>query len=127
MGMKEFDDADPFGLNEEPAAVAEELFIYLGARELFKAKVSPEDYSFLLSMGAWSYVVNRGNNIYARRGTGHRGRTTIMKHRIVCERAHGPPPSPIHTPDHRDWDTLNNTRENLRWRTPKEQRMHQRR
>lgn len=41
----------------------------------------------------------------------------LYLHRFICEKVHGPPPSPEHIADHRDDNGLNNRGMNLRWRT----------
>lgn len=71
--------------------------------------------------------VNRRHKVYARRNTGsHRmanGHRTpqawVWLHKEICLRAHGPAPDIFHTiADHKDGDTLNCRRGNLRWATP---------
>jgi len=113
------DDAQPADLY--PAAVK----FVVGKRKRFVVTVSAEDYEFL-TRHKWNYKISRGGNVYARRGGGIKKSTgelyqTILMHRVVCERAHGPAPSPEHTPDHRNRKTLDNRRKNLVWATKSEQ------
>lgn len=46
----------------------------------------------------------------------------LWLHVAIMERIE-PRPSPLHVPDHIDRDTMNNTRENLRWATPTQNRL----
>jgi hypothetical protein len=56
------------------------------------------------------------------------GRTrTIFMHRVILRRRmRRRPPSPQHQCDHRDIDSLNNTRRNPRWATRRQQLMNRR-
>lgn len=66
----------------------------------------------------------RVRKIYAFRAIRVGGRTngqprSLWLHREICLRAYGPPPDLWHTiTDHRDGDSLNCRRANLRWATP---------
>ena len=53
------------------------------------------------------------------------GEKALYFHRLVCEAFKGREPSAEHTVDHIDGNPLNNTPENLRWATRKEQRANQ--
>tara|TARA_B100000524_G_scaffold331175_1_gene217540 strand:- start:2315 stop:3250 length:936 start_codon:yes stop_codon:yes gene_type:complete len=53
------------------------------------------------------------------------GEKTLYFHRLVCEAFKGRDPSAEHTVDHINGNPLNNTPENLRWATRKEQRANQ--
>ena len=89
-----------------------------------------EDYQWA-HRWLWSWTTSkqgatRRHKVYARRNTGS-GKLTpqywIWLHKAICERAHGPPPTLFHTiADHRDGDTLNCRRINLRWATPSDNR-----
>ena len=107
------------------------------AREIpcgpYIATVSEADYEYL-SQWRWTYLVTssrHGKRVYARRGGGRdrQGgyRATILMHVVILERAEGPRPDALHTPNHRDWDTLNNQRDNLHWASKAEQNAYQRR
>jgi hypothetical protein len=48
-------------------------------------------------------------------------RKPIAVHNLICSAFHGPQPTPEHTVDHIDGDTINNCIENLRWATKREQ------
>lgn len=97
--------------------------ITIGARTQYVTRVSPEDYQFLLEF-RWTYARSHkhGELIYARRsvweGTYNR---TILMHRVVLERMGEKRPTKRHTADHRNGDSLDNRRRNLRWATPEEQ------
>jgi hypothetical protein len=57
-------------------------------------------------------VIARPDHIYAIRSV---GRTLEYLHRTILTRAEGPPPEPGMIGDHRNGDTLDNRRCNLRW------------
>jgi hypothetical protein len=87
--------------------------------------VSREDYDWLMRRGKW-LVTHPGRKAPAC-GTGYAYRcapvvdgkkSLIWMHKVICLRAHGPPPTPLHViADHRDGDTLDNRRHMLRWAT----------
>ena len=66
-------------------------------------------------------ILNSGQN-YVKVKIGEKG---LYFHRLVCEAFKGREPSAEHTVDHIDGNPLNNTPENLRWATRKEQRANQ--
>jgi hypothetical protein len=79
-------------------------------------------WKWTLLRKSWPY----GTNIYARRDVRVDGRTrTIFMHRMILRRRMRLP-SPRHQCDHRDIDSLNNTRRNLRWATRRQQFMNRR-
>ena len=47
-------------------------------------------------------------------------------HRLVCRTFKGAPPTPTHTVDHIDGDPTNNSADNLRWATKREQSLNRR-
>jgi hypothetical protein len=111
--------------------------IYLGRDSQYECKVSDEDYDYLIQW-CWSFKRSSkkyGYSIYARRGgsvgnhrSGDYRHKTIQMHWVVMARKGEPsPPTPEHTVDHKDGDTLNNQRDNLCWATKKEQTANRRR
>ena len=99
------------------------MLLTIGSRGQYDTQVSREDYEFLLGF-KWTFAVSHkgGGLIYARRSIreGSYNRTILM-HLVVLERMGEPKPSKRHTADHRDGDSLNNHRCNLRWATPEQQ------
>lgn len=103
--------------------------ISLGRGAKYSTLVSNEDYLAVVK-NRWSFKRSkRCKNIYARRHRRKNGtrQTLLLSHFILIERMNIPRPSPEHTADHIDGDTLNDQRYNLRWATAKEQRRNQRR
>lgn len=93
--------------------------IRIGPRGRYAVTVDARDFAFL-TQWRWSYVRlgwRYGASVYARREARVNGRRLrIYMHRVILrERMRLAPPSPRHQCDHRDIDTLNNTRRNLRW------------
>ncbi|AGE58709.1 HNH endonuclease [Paramecium bursaria Chlorella virus NYs1] len=54
-------------------------------------------------------------------------RKTLMIHRIIASTFLGRPPTPAHTPDHKNRIRSDNTLDNIRWKDPTEQRENQER
>ena len=50
------------------------------------------------------------------------GQKRFLVSRIICRAFHGDPPNESYTVDHIDYNKINNTPENLRWQTTKENR-----
>ncbi|HLH92563.1 MAG TPA: hypothetical protein VKX28_29390 [Xanthobacteraceae bacterium] len=105
--------------------------IRIGARRQYAVVVDAVDYAWLRQ---WKWSFTRfcwkyGVRIYARRCVMRGGRKiAVYMHRVIlAERMRRRRPSPTHTCDHRDNDSLDNTRRNLAWATPSEQRINQRR
>jgi hypothetical protein len=95
--------------------------IRIGPRGRYAVTVDARDFAFL-AQWKWSYVRlgwRYGASIYARREARVNGRRLrIYMHRVILrERMRRAPPSRHHQCDHRDIDSLNNTRRNLRWAT----------
>lgn len=104
--------------------------IRIGAREQYAVTVDARDFAFL---SQWRWSVGRtvwryGANIYAKRLVQENGRRrTIFMHRVILRRRMRlAPPSRRHECDHRDIDSLNNTRRNLRWVTRRQQLINRR-
>lgn len=87
------------------------------------AKVDHEDYPRLVG-SVWSLHTDGHTKLYARCRRVIEGRErTIYLHRLVATLM-GPPPSPRHTyVDHKNGDGLDCRRSNLRWATPRENRL----
>jgi hypothetical protein len=105
--------------------------IRIGARGQYRVVVDAIDYAWLTK---WTWTFTRsswryGTRIYAQRCVRRGGRKiSLFMHRVILtERMRRRQPSRTHTCDHRDIDTLDNTRRNLAWATPSEQRINQRR
>lgn len=86
--------------------------------------VSPEDYAWA-AQWRWCWKKSQCGKVYLRRAVGEnqngmRLRTfTLYLHVEIARRALLPRPTPFHKIcDHRDGDSTNDTRENLRWVTP---------
>lgn len=125
--MHDLDALDrPHASAPAPVAERETRVIYLGRNCQHEAVVDAEDYEFL-TQWCWNFLRSRSGKIYARRGGGRRSggkgelNPTILMHRVVCERHHGPRPSELHTPDHKNRRTLDNRGDNLRWATRRQQ------
>lgn len=102
--------------------------IVIGKRLQFQTIVSDEDYDYLIQF-LWTYAVSHrgGSLIYARRSIRSGGANiTLLMHHVVLERTKKKRPSHLHTCDHEDGNSLNNQRENLNWKTPRQQMCHRR-
>lgn len=102
--------------------------IYLGSRNQYQTIVSDDDYDFLMQW-RWNFKISRGGNVYARRTAGRVrgvGGYTLLMHTVILNRMGLIRPSDKHTPDHCNGSTLDNTRENLVWATPREQVLNRR-
>jgi hypothetical protein len=95
--------------------------IRVGARGEYAVTVDARDFAFL-SRWHWTYkrdVWRYGARIYARRTVRVKGRVvSLYMHTVILrERMRLTPPNPRHECDHRNNDSLDNTRHNLRWAT----------
>jgi len=120
------DDAIPFF--DDDTADAEPIerppcIIYCGKDGRYEAIVDEDDYAYLMQW-RWNYKISsskHSHRVYARRGGG-RGNggkgdvcPTILMHVEILNRAEGPKPYEGATGDHKNCNTLDNRRENLRW------------
>jgi hypothetical protein len=104
--------------------------IPLGRNGLYEAIVDADDYAFL-TQWRWSYKTSSwayGAKVYAKRTERRDGKqvSVYMATVVLTERKGEPRPSPLHTVDHQNVDSLDNTRGNLRWATKSEQNSNQR-
>ena len=104
--------------------------IPVGARRQYAVTVDARDAAFLRR---WRWTFKRdvwcyGAKIYACRGGWVNGRKiTLYMHTVILrERMRVRRPGARHECDHRDTDSLNYTRRNLRWATRSEQIANQR-
>lgn len=96
--------------------------IYLdNSGEIF-CVVDNEDYEWA-NQWRWNPVYSKQKRkIYAKRSTRKNGKAiSIYLHKEIVYRAYGMPPSDRHIiGDHKNGQSLNNRRHNLRWATPSE-------
>lgn len=102
--------------------------ITIGRTLQFETRVSDEDYEFLMQfLLTYAFSHPRGSLVYARRSVRRGGaNVTILMHRVVLERMGKPQPTPQHTCDHDNGESLDNQRHNLFWRTPAQQMLNRR-
>jgi hypothetical protein len=105
--------------------------IAVGARRQYKVRVNAADVRFLRQW-RWSFrraTWRYGATVHACRCVRRGGRpVNLFMHTVILtERMGLPRPSAGHTGDHRNIDSLDNRRGNLRWATHSEQRINQRR
>jgi len=89
---------------------------------LSRGKVAVVDDCDFAYLNQWKWYFRDGYAVRMSRTNGRR--TTIRMHRVVCERA-GFQMNGL-TGDHRNWDTLDNRRSNLRPATKHQQKQHTR-
>jgi hypothetical protein len=96
--------------------------ITVGAKAQYVTIVSDEDYEYLAQF-KWTFAVShakdRNNNVYVRRCIRRDGRKfDLFMHHVVLDRMGEARPEPDWTADHRNTDSLDNRRGNLRWASP---------
>ncbi len=104
--------------------------VKIGARGQYEVKVDARDYAWV-TRWRWSFkqaLWRYGASIYARRSVGRVDRrVTLLMHTEILIHRMGLPRPPGHTGEHRNTNTLDNTRRNLAWATRSEQSANQRR
>lgn len=119
---------DPFDPEEWDRDYPTTSTLYLNRTADVSCLISREDHAWAIQW-RWNAVYDPrwGKHTYARRCvstinafTGEKENKTIWLHKEILARM-GPPPTNLHfIGDHMDGNTLNNTRENLRWATLQE-------
>lgn len=100
----------------------------IGAQDQYSVEVDDRDLEWLLQW-SWSFKKSRTGLVYAARcltlgsrTDGTRYNTCLTMHKaLMVDRWGKPPPTPDHSVDHRDRNTLRNTENNLGWATRQEQ------
>lgn len=115
----------PWGLEDEQEAACSKIsYLPLWLTGEIFVVIDEEDFAWA-SQWRWQAKPSKnGKKIYACRCSSYQGRAlSIYLHKQICLRAYGPPPSPSHIiSDHKDGNTLNIQRRNLRWATPSQNR-----
>lgn len=104
---------------------AQAFILQLGANGQHRTRISPEHVASVTKW-RWQYKVSAHKHkkkVYAKRTTRIGGRkvTILLSHFILIECMGVPRPSPLHTADHINDDSLDDTKENLQWLLPSEQ------
>ncbi len=116
---------DPFDPNAWVVS-DREFRLYGNNQASIWAIVDEEDYHWAIRWTWHAKPSKSKHKFYLRRNTWvtSQRRLTVFLHKEICYRAYGNPPTPAHTiTDHRDGDSLNCRRSNLRWVTPTQNRM----
>ena len=95
------------------------LPVYLDLQGMF-CVVDREDFTWATQWHWFAKWDRHKRKAYAFRSVGG---VSIFLHKEICLRANGPPPTPRHhVGDHKDGQSLNCRRQNMRWATLKENR-----
>jgi hypothetical protein len=97
--------------------------VSVGSKAQYSTLVSNEDYE-AVTKNRWTFKISHPpkGGVYARRHYRVSGRRiTLLLSHFILGRAGKERPSPAHSADHKNRNTLDDRRENLRWATRKEQ------
>lgn len=111
---------DPFDPRVAFAGIDAPVPLYIDERNMRFVLLDPEDAQWA-AQWRWSAHFNQRGILYPARqeGAWPSPRRRVYLHRAIMERV-SPAPSPAHVVDHRNGDTLDARRCNLRWLTVSE-------
>jgi hypothetical protein len=93
------------------------MYLLLGSRGQFQTKIDEQDYP-IISRWRWQWKKSVGGyKVYAKRTARIAGKkkTILLSHFILEVCKNQPRPSLDHDADHRNGNSLDDTRGNLRW------------